>query len=486
MKRFLTGMLAVASVSTTSIAAAAVETLIFAPSPQPCTTLTGCSATPPDSKTQEKITKNIIERYSFINSMSPMGVVINGNMTLSGSSDEINKSNELFNTYLPAVPYFLGLGNNEYYGDNKNRAIEWLNYHVAGYMRDKLKMDPQPSFDFRLPTNGTSANGGGSLGYALELGKDRQFYFIQINDTNAIKDGVVSGKVLGYNATVQTYSVAGWLRSSLEYAAQSGKKIIVSSHRSDVSKEVAEALDDYDVKLRFAATGKDCTANSDLAANSFYCLPYSEEKLGEKLFQLEMDSMNDSFKLSKVVVTGAKSEKDVARVTTKLLEDSFIAHNHLQEKLGNYGPRTWLFSLSNAGGYVIKDIKVSYDLPKKPNSFPASCQPISNDTDLPVKVECHSGKQAWNNIYTLVIPKEATSVSAQAFQLGDVNWVPIFNQNGKPNGEAGSDNLDKLGASFLLHSAYGAAGSARCYVDQYFINQKLDKVSDPGRKEYPC
>lgn len=469
MKLFLTGLLVLASVSATSIAAAATETLIFAPSPQPCTKLTGCTATElPDA---EKVKQNITERYQYINGTRAMGVVINGNFTLSGTSDEFNQSDELLKNFLPAVPHFVGLGNNEYWENNKITGIYWLNRHVTYYIGGKLPGDLglEPSFNFQLRDG---SQGAGSFGYAVPVGKDKRFYLIHLNDPKAIKSEIVDGRI-------QTFSAADWLRSSMEYAAQSEKRgeprkiIIVSSHRSDVGSDIAQVLDDYEVNLRFSS--ETCTPNSDVAINAFYCLPYSAEKMGEKLYQLDLDSVTDKFKLSKVVVTGG-SGTVYTRTTTELLAGSVAIHYPLQEIKGYYGARPWVFSVKNEGTYTIKNIKVSYDLrQKEQNPLSPSCTYVS---ESPVKVECNSGKQYKGNIYMLVIPTAATNVSAQAFQFGDVNWLPFFQRNGLIGEHAKSDNLEKDDPSLLSHTTRGRAGSISCDADRLYI----DRIE----REQPC
>lgn len=456
MKLFLAVLLLLISVTNLSIAAGPTgkESLIITSTPQPCQQA-GCVR---DDKAVR--IQNIKKQYAWINQYKPAaanfaGVVIPGNTTESGATTERVESDELLSAL--KVPYFFGLGANDYINNKATctdcaiREVMWLEQHVeklkakSGNYKDVGKV----YFDFMQGQAGATDGwayryGIGSLGYTLELGKQKNIYLIQLNG-NVSPDKLVLEKKLGIRWHLfQINPIANWLENRLEYAAQyplanpgsPPKTIVVSMNGASVDPDIVNLLNRYQIKFRFLAnngSSPDCRTAGDMTDNSkFYCLGFSTER---ELLELELDYDRRNFTIS-----NRKIDPDVK---TKLDEGLF--YDPIPElQTGNFYPQNKVVMFNHTGWYNYV-AKVSY--------FDAG------------KVEhnlADSGKRAANTIFMVDVPKTISKVTvSHAFQPGDVEVLKD------------ADRKD-LGASAICVATNGYAGRGSRESQNKVVQSTID------------
>jgi|GEM_PF-3314132 len=300
------------------------ESLIFTSSPHPC--MNGCIKDDKSTRFQ-----NIAEQYNWINNYKPdgqpvVGVVVNGNLTESGATNDWMKIDKLFSTL--KVPYLLGLGGNDYILNKEScpacavRGVWFFNRHIVEKMMlDKNKNSVYANignvyFDFLQTITGKTnllkeTHGVGRLGYTVELGANKNIYLIQLNghvgaNVKANKFNL-EGKDRDFDISYDYFHinpVVDWLEDRLEYAAQyqlthSGaapKTIVVTMNGDSVDPAIVAVLDKYQIAMRFLGndgSSANCKKSNDIADNSkFYCLGFSTTR---ELLELELDYKRSVF-----------------------------------------------------------------------------------------------------------------------------------------------------------------------------------------------
>jgi len=307
MKSFLAGFLLLAAVPTLVFAdePGNTEVLVFASNPQPCQK-EGCPAV------DLNLTKaNVQAQYKWINTAYSnkgnfLGVVVNGDWTVPGFN--MLAAQQL---YLQLnVPLYFGLGANDYVNNKESDpsngalAVHMLTNHIQENIKYNKKTTTQNKtvhLDFIRDHNRAATGVGiGSLGYAVELGRNKNIYLIQLND-NGHKKELSSFSLSGQtDSGASTYTfkinpIYDWLETRLEYAAQQNKIIIVSKNSADIDPAIDALLDAYQVNLRFLGVNPN---SSPLCANYKYiCLGYSSDK---ELLQLTLSYDDSRFSVAKL------------------------------------------------------------------------------------------------------------------------------------------------------------------------------------------
>lgn len=290
------------------------ESLIFTSMPHPCSN--NCKSN------DNKATRfdNIAAQYKWINNYKPngksvAGVVVNGNLTEAGATSDLVKIYKLFKTL--EVPYFLGLGGNDYIFNQKDcktcavRSVWAFNRHIGNMIFDKdgnYVNKNNVYYDFVQAITGhtdalKTTNGAGRLGYTVDLGKNKNIYLIQLNghvgpDNNQF---TLTGKDRDFDISYNTYyinPVVDWLENRLEYAAQYQlnhssalpKTVVVTMNGDTVDPAIVAVLNKYKVAMRFLGnngSSANCKQKNDMADESkFYCLGFSTTR---ELLELAID-----------------------------------------------------------------------------------------------------------------------------------------------------------------------------------------------------
>jgi hypothetical protein len=288
--------------------------------------------------------EDITEQYKWINSYKPdgksvAGVVVNGNLTGSGSTDDLMKISHLLGTL--KVPYLIGLGGNDYILNKEScpvcavRSVWYFNKHIV----NKMMLNKKGVFanlgnvyyDFEQSITGHTdalkqTHGAGRLGYTVDLGENKNIYLIQLNghvgaNVKANKF-VLEGKDRDFDVSYNYYyinPVVDWLEDRLEYAAQyqlnhSGAlpKTVVVTMNGDtvpaingdtVDPAIVAVLNKYKIGMRFLGndgSSNNCKNKNDMADDSkFYCLGYSTER---ELLELVLDYDKSDFNVIKRTV----------------------------------------------------------------------------------------------------------------------------------------------------------------------------------------
>lgn len=307
MKSFLAGFLLLAALPTLVIAdePGDTEVLVFASNPQPYQKEGGPAV-------DLNLTKaNVQAQYNWINTTYSnkanfLGVVVNGNWTVPGFN--MLAAQQL---YLQLnVPLYFGLGANDYVNnkesDPSNAALavhmltnyiqENINYHKKTAAQNKTV-----HMDFiRDHNHALTGVGIGSLGYAVELGRNKDVYLIQLNDNGNQNEKSSFSLSARTDSGASTYTfkinpIYDWLETRLEYAAQQNKIIIVSKNSADIDPAIDALLDSYQVNLRFLGVNP---TSSPLCANyNYICLGYSSDK---ELLQLTLSYDDSRFSVAKL------------------------------------------------------------------------------------------------------------------------------------------------------------------------------------------
>jgi hypothetical protein len=373
MKLFLASFLLMASISTLSTAASPTgkETFIITSSPEYCLP-PGCTTVD-----QELRIGDIQHQYAWINQYKPdgrnlSGVVVPGNLTKSGTATEAIRMIELFK--LLKVPYYYGLGSNDYVGNKANDTsnalwqIKWLGEYIENMKKKTGNFTSTGNvyFDFMYGRVGNTSgwayeNGIGSLGYTVELGTQKNIYLIQLNGNANVNSAkfVIDGYTNIHQSRFQINHVADWLKNRLEYAAQfaeanpgsPAKTIVVSMSGTSVDPQIVELLNNYDVRLRFLSndgSSANCRKPDDMGDQSkFICLGFSNER---ELQEVELDFDRKNFTVF--------SRKNDLNQRTKLVEGVFYDPTP-KLGLGKFYPQTKAVLFSHKGWYDYV-AKVSY------------------------------------------------------------------------------------------------------------------------------
>jgi len=417
MKLFLAAFLLLASLTNISIAAGPTgkESLIITSTPQPCQQA-GCVKDEKGVRVQ-----NIKKQYTWINQYKPdagnlVGVVVPGNLTESGTTNENVESDEQLS--ILNVPYFFGLGANDYIDNNKTctkcaiEEVMWLGKHIeklkgkGGFYKDVGKV----YFDFMQGEAGTTAGwaygyGIGGLGYTIELGAQKNIYLIQINGhVNVGSNKLELDNKLGIRDYLfKINPVTEWLANRLEYAAQypfvnrgaPAKTIVVSMNGSSVDPEIIKLLNRYAVKFRFLSnngSSPDCRISGDIGDDSkFFCLGFSTER---EVLELELDYDRRDFTVF--------NQKIAPDVRTKLHGGQF--YDPIPElKTGEFYPQNKVVMFRHSGWYNYV-AKVSYV-----------------DSGNVERVLADSGKRNANTIFMVDVPAEISKVTvSHAYMPGNV------------------------------------------------------------------
>ncbi|MCD6026055.1 MAG: hypothetical protein K0R08_574 [Solimicrobium sp.] len=413
MKLFLAGFLLWVATPILSIAGDHNDTLLIASNPYP-------SRQEGVKLEKAKVSADIESQYDWIahNYPDALGVVVNGNLTPAGLPSEADESRRLF-SYLGKVPYFLGLGDNEfrvdgYYDRNGNwvwdgctedRCTIGSITRLMAHIDDLKKSGKEVNADFihregyTFPTR--TVDIFGSLGYAVDLGK---IYFIQLNDNGEdfanfrVTNNYVSGIETGLDMAtyrIQISPALRWLEISLEYAAQQDKIIIVNKHHSHMKHEVANLLDKYKVGLRFASK---VDYRFD---NQFYGLGYSDKK---ELLTLDFDYDQKTFKLVSLKNLDFNQRSVIA-------EGPLVTHPSHYPK-GTFPKPNKIISVKNQAGYS-GDATISYV-----------------DTASGKKITPAPTTMSVGNVYIAQLPWHATNIQVSFVNNTGLIWAPtkqVFN-----------------------------------------------------------
>lgn len=162
------------------------------------------------------------------------GVIINGDLTAYGQSDEFDKFKTIYSAL--KVPMYNGLGNHDYANNvdaayennNSNRMVEYMIEHIKS--NGSTNSDYKVSSAYEFPNVETTITG--SLAYSWDIGK---VHFVQLNNfpiyqrewSNYVSIGAAKRK------TVKITSALNWLERDLAQARGAGKIIILNYHDSD-------------------------------------------------------------------------------------------------------------------------------------------------------------------------------------------------------------------------------------------------------------
>lgn len=343
MKLFLSSCLLLALVPNFAgaIQLSGKESLIFTSSPHP--RMKPVSQDRKDKETVEKTNKesrfqNMAAQYQWIKNYKPhnqrvSGIVINGSLTDSLTILDAKNDWDRLKKLLPTldIPYLLGLGGNDYILNRELcqecavHSVWYFNRHITEKMTNKLvtKMDINRvyerigslHYDFgRTDAGGTSGlkklDAAGSLGYAVELGSNKNIYVIQLNghvgpnlEQNKFTLRGIDSNYDISNDTFDINPVVGWLEKTLKKVEEDQlkdrervpKRIVVAMNAESVDPEIITVLDKYKVNMRFLASDSEkCKKDHMLADGKFYCLGFSTDP---ELLELQLDYDDQKFRI---------------------------------------------------------------------------------------------------------------------------------------------------------------------------------------------
>jgi len=396
MKLFLAGVLLLASLPSLVMAdePGSTEVLVFASNPQP--------ACPRCVPVNVDLTKaNVEAQYKWINKTYTnkenfLGVVVNGNWTAPGFT--MFDAEKLY--YQLTVPLYFGLGANDYVTNrmiNSSSGVTAV-WKLSNYIQNNIKTkqnEPNKTvhFDF-VQDSAYNKVGIGSLGYAVELGRNKNIYLIQLNDNGNKSDSssfllqgngnlIISTKTF----TFKINPIYDWLQTRLEYAAQQNKIIIVSKNSADMDPAIDALLDSYKVNMRFLGVNPE---SSPLCAdNKFICLGYSSEK---ELLQLTLSHDDGRFSVAKL-----KADSDYTHPVTN---GAIVIHPYYWPK-GEFPIQKQVVIFNNYAGYSADPHVTYFDPIKKAD----------------VGFEGSNSRLNLNQLFMVDVPKEVTMASQTTGKL---------------------------------------------------------------------
>lgn len=217
--------------------------------------------------------KNLINTFKHISSQYPnaKAVMINGDLTEYGWEYEVSKMKSLFKSYLK-LPYLFGLGNHDYLNNLHDCVGNNCLIRTILWLYDDVKSKSNiVSFDATKTQSGNKITMKGSLGFVAAYD---DIWLIQLNDNysgyqyNGFKGGYrIHNYVWRYgnfdhgkyafDIGGKTYDIdvrnnLSWLEKNLKLAQEQHKLVIVNKHRPEMTSQLENLLNKYNVKLKFA------------------------------------------------------------------------------------------------------------------------------------------------------------------------------------------------------------------------------------------
>ena len=181
------------------------------------------------------LNKNHVKSMNYlINQGNINGVIINGDLTAYGHSNEFDKFKDIYEGL--SKPMYLGLGNHDY-GNNVDDTYENnAANRMVNYMVEHIKSNGCTNYDFRVsdsyefPSIETTTIG--SLSYSWDIGN---IHFVQLQNYPIYKRDWSNYVTIGAakTRTVKITSALNWLKSDLAKARNAGKIIVLNFHDSD-------------------------------------------------------------------------------------------------------------------------------------------------------------------------------------------------------------------------------------------------------------
>lgn len=196
---------------------------------------------------------------SMVNNNDVNAIFINGDLTEYGHANEWGAFFDAISTISGRAPVYWGIGNHDYINNNHDTYQNNAYVRTMRNMWDHLTNLTSSVYDASVDTNNDWVIKG-SLGYAVDLG---DVYYIQLNDllVDSAEGGATQDlETYDYNDAwhccsfygSRLWSAKDFLQKQLEFAAQNDKIVVIGKHRPTLSREMAELISSYNVKLLFS------------------------------------------------------------------------------------------------------------------------------------------------------------------------------------------------------------------------------------------